>query len=330
MHVRALAASDGGSEDLLRLAATLTELHKEGQVRDYSYLLSLNCLVKHTAVAEQYFMHHKLEPFKQVMCAGNDSQLTYTLLVTLWLLSFGREARLKMADAQEGVLKYLIESCGRMQKEKVMRIAIKLIHNLKQEHTCVEALVDGGFIRILDSLGKGFIKDEALVRSMEEVGALLEDNIKVLSSLDKYKRELNNKVLDWGHVHTDKFWKEHVKKFDEDEFLLVKKVIELLKSKDSRTVAVSCYDLGEFSRFYPYGKKWTADQSARGPGGQGHDHPPDQGEREPRGQGAVPARPAQDHAKQLGHPVIITRAHYSCSDPSCVSSSPAPLPCSFS
>lgn len=50
---------------------------------------------------------------------------------------------------------------------------------------------------------------------MESVGEILEKNIKILSSFEKYVKELNTDKLDWTPVHTEKFWKENVKRFED-------------------------------------------------------------------------------------------------------------------
>ncbi|CAM9407999.1 unnamed protein product [Ectocarpus sp. 13 AM-2016] len=60
--------------------------------------------------------------------------------------------------------------------------------------------------------------------------------------------------LKWGPVHTEKFWREQARKFEADEFFILKQLIELLKSEDKSVVSIACYDLGEFVRFYPSGK----------------------------------------------------------------------------
>ena len=55
-------------------------------------------------------------------------------------------------------------------------------------------------------------------------------------------------------MHSEKFWKENVKKFEDNDFLLIRKLSELLTSQDNQNVAIACYDLGEFCRFHPFGK----------------------------------------------------------------------------
>jgi len=82
--------------------------------------------------------------------------------------------------------------------------------------------------------------------------------------------------LEWSPVHTEKFWKENVKKFDDNDYRknnnfifvffslrnnvilcleLIKKLVGLLDSDRSKNVAIACYDIGEFCRFHPFGRK---------------------------------------------------------------------------
>ena len=60
----------------------------------------------------------------------------------------------------------------------------------------------------------------------------------------------------WGPCHTEKFWQENAGLFDKQGNLGLITIIvnDCLKSADNRVKAVACFDLGEFSRFYPHGK----------------------------------------------------------------------------
>ena len=75
-------------------------------------------------------------------------------------------------------------------------------------------------------------------------------------SFEKYQKELNSMHLVWSPVHSEKFWKENVKRFEDNDFLMIRKLSDLLTSNDSQNVAIACYDLGEFCRFHPFGKKY--------------------------------------------------------------------------
>lgn len=46
----------------------------------------------------------------------------------------------------------------------------------------------------------------------------------ILRSFEKYLKEVNSLNLSWSPVHTEKFWKENVKRFEENDFLLIRLV----------------------------------------------------------------------------------------------------------
>ena len=69
--------------------------------------------------------------------------------------------------------------------------------------------------------------------------------------------------MEWGPIHSEKFWKENFKRFEEKDFEIIKlnlfikrKLIKLLESENEKTVSIACYDLGEFCRTHPFGKKY--------------------------------------------------------------------------
>lgn len=37
-------------------------------------------------------------------------------------------------------------------------------------------------------------------------------------SFEKYVKEINIQMLEWSPVHTEKFWKENVKRFDDNDY----------------------------------------------------------------------------------------------------------------
>ncbi len=54
------------------------------------------------------------------------------------------------------------------------------------------------------------------------MGLVLEGNIKILSSFDKYVKEVNSQLLEWSSVHTERFFKENYMKFENNDFLMIK------------------------------------------------------------------------------------------------------------
>ncbi len=116
----------------------------------------------------------------------------------------------------------------------------------------IETLVDCKVLELCDNYSKTNIKDLDLEDDLLKVGELLEKNLQVLTSFEKYVKELDQLEeggkLKWGHIHTDKFWKENVKKFEKDNFAIIARLVKILKNPVYKnkitTRAIACYDLG--------------------------------------------------------------------------------------
>ena len=62
-------------------------------------------------------------------------------------------------------------------------------------------------------------EDEDVPALLEDLGEALAANIKLLSSWDKYKKEVLSGSLDWTPMHTsDAFWTENAPHFEERDF----------------------------------------------------------------------------------------------------------------
>lgn len=129
-----------------------------------------------------------------------------------------------------------------------------IFKNVQDANSCLELMIDNRLLKIIDTILKGNIKDEELINEIKDIGAVLESNIRVLSSFDKYVKEVNSEMLEWSSVHNERFWKENALKFEANEYHIIKKLKHLLNSKRAINVAVACYDIGEFCRFYPRGR----------------------------------------------------------------------------
>ena len=80
-----------------------------------------------------------------------------------------------------------------------------------------------------------------------------------MSRWDVYENEVMTGNLEWGVLHTNKFFKEHCRKFEgkDNNFNLLKRLILLVTSDDEDVASVACYDIGEFVRHYPNGRSIT-------------------------------------------------------------------------
>jgi len=140
-------------------------------------------------------------------------------------------------------------------REKVVRMAIATLRNLnKQGSQYNERMIECGLLKTLDQLKERKWGDADIGEDILAVRDSLLRDFRELSSLERYEKEITSGKLDWGFLHTEKFWKEHVMEFEREDFKLIKLLAELLSSENVITVSVACHDLGEFVRFYPNGK----------------------------------------------------------------------------
>ena len=74
-----------------------------------------------------------------------------------------------------------------------------------------------------------------------------------------YKSEVRSGNLDWTPVHkSEKFWRENVHKFEENQFEIVAILLNLIRNSASNLVlAVACHDIGEFIRVHPRGREFV-------------------------------------------------------------------------
>lgn len=57
------------------------------------------------------------------------------------------------------------------------------------------------------------------------------------------------------HLARLQFWKENVEKFEEKDFQILRVLLKLLEaSRETRTLAVGCHDLGMFITNHPHGR----------------------------------------------------------------------------
>jgi len=89
-------------------------------------------------------------------------------------------------------------------------------------------MIDAGLIKVTDIASKSLIKDPDVKKDIDSILEILEKNLKILSSFEKYKKEVINGLLEWGPVHSSHFWKDNYKKMEEENFALIEKLVKLL------------------------------------------------------------------------------------------------------
>jgi V-type H+-transporting ATPase subunit H len=76
--------------------------------------------------------------------------------------------------------------------------------------------------------------------------------------MERYEREVESGMLRWSAVHSTEFWRENVRQFEVDNFRLIRMLAKVLEdSVDNTSLAVACYDLGEFARYHTHGRMYV-------------------------------------------------------------------------
>jgi len=87
----------------------------------------------------------------------------------------------------------------------------------------------------------------------------VDQNYKVFSSIEKFKKEVGKRSFKWGPVHSEKFWQENCFQFHQKEnldlILILVDMVEPGNNVDDRSKAIACFDLGEFARFFQFGRQ---------------------------------------------------------------------------
>ena len=72
--------------------------------------------------------------------------------------------------------------------------------------------------------------DGDIATSFEALEAVLGRNYQLLSSFEHYKKEVESGPLRWGPTHKERFWQENAKRFEQDNFYLIKVLLAKLRA----------------------------------------------------------------------------------------------------
>ena len=185
-----------------------------------------------------------------------NAQLLYSVGFLFWLLSYSPQHAEQLMEV--GAIKRVVTFLKTQSMEKVIRISVATLRNLisHADPAINEALIGLSLLPILDTLNKRKFKDQDINPDMEEVLTALNATIARLSTFDMYHSEVISGNLQWTPAHRNEvFWRENIGRFEEKNYQLVAKLIDLLADEDDVVREVACYDLGEFARFAPEGKR---------------------------------------------------------------------------
>ncbi|XP_071709380.1 V-type proton ATPase subunit H-like [Rutidosis leptorrhynchoides] len=190
-------------------------------------------------------------------------QLLYETCLCVWLLSYYEPAIEYLATSR--AIPRLLEVVKGSTKEKVVRLIVLTFKNLLSKGTIGAQMVDLGLPQIVQSLKAQAWSDEDLLEALNHLEEGLKDNIKKLSSFDKYKQEVLLGHLDWSPMHKDAiFWRDNTTNFEENDFQTLRVLLTILEtSNDPRALAVACFDLSQFIQYHPAGRVIVSDLKAK-------------------------------------------------------------------
>jgi len=186
---------------------------------------------------------------------GPNFQQIYEAVFCLWILSFNTDVQQKLTDPK--LIYNLCHIVKRCNKDKVIRISLAVLRNLLGIGKNNEKMITYGLLSSLGLLKQKRWGDEELEGDIKEIEEALEKNVDDLTSWDRYKNEVMASQLEWSPPHKSaKFWQENHLKFEEEDYNVLKLLKNILESNpDPKVKSIACWDIGEFVRVHPSGKR---------------------------------------------------------------------------
>lgn len=193
-------------------------------------------------------------------------QLIYQVVFCLWSLSYSADAALAMVTTKIGLVAKLVDIVKIVQKEKVVRVAIATLKNLLPVASAASDMVGAGLVKALEHLQQRKWADEDIVADLTVLAESLQVNVQGMSSWDVYAKEVASGKLEWSPSHkSDTFWKNNYHAFEAHDFAICKHLVALLSSPDPQTLAIACYDIAEFIKIHPEGRRIMTQIGAKQP-----------------------------------------------------------------
>lgn len=184
-------------------------------------------------------------------------QLIYSALYCIWLLTFLKDLRREMVDPV--FIRNICFLLKSINKDKVSRLCLAILKNLLRIGDAEKLMISYGLMKSIETIKSkpALVADKDILEDATAIGESLERIVDELTSFDMYRNEVLSYKLEWSPPHkSPKFWTENCFRFEEADNLLLRTLKEILsKEKDSAILIIACWDIGEFVRFHPRGRK---------------------------------------------------------------------------
>jgi len=204
---------------------------------------------------------------------GATVQQLYELCFTIWAISYecNSSYSIRSSFSRDGAVKSLCVLVKTAPREKVIRVALSALRNLaecksdgsdqsgKKEidgTTFLNDMISCGLMKQIELMKDRNWSDDDIKEDVAALSKLLQINYKEMSRWDLYVNEVVSGNLEWGVMHTEKFFQQNCMHFEGEkgDFSLLKRLIILVGGDDDDVASVACFDIGEFVRHYPNGR----------------------------------------------------------------------------
>ena len=84
-------------------------------------------------------------------------------------------------------------------------------------------MIDCGLIKPIGTLKNRNWADDDMIDDLDVLSEKLQTNLTELSTFEVFKKEIQSGNLEWTPAHrSEKFWKENIHHFDEDNYKVLK------------------------------------------------------------------------------------------------------------
>lgn len=194
---------------------------------------------------------------------ASKDQMQYQVTFCLWLLTFN-EAIAERIQTNHMVIPILADILNSTEKEKVKRIILATLKNLLTKPTGKEiikanclCMLQSKVKKLIELMQHSQIDDPEIVDDIQFLDTQLETLVMDVSTFDEYTLEITSQRLSWSPAHkSDKFWRENAQRLNENNFFLVRKLIDMLKlaTASPQSLEIALNDIGEYVRYYSRGK----------------------------------------------------------------------------
>mmetsp|Transcript_29384 Transcript_29384/g.57663 ORF Transcript_29384/g.57663 Transcript_29384/m.57663 type:complete len:462 (+) Transcript_29384:36-1421(+) len=220
-------------------------------------LMALKGLFMNPAARTQFQKRGGIRSLMSLVSQSANPQDLYLTCFCVWLLSYSnvdnKDESLRELE-EHGVIEKFKDILKSVVREKVIRVVFATLRNLIGKRRFNEDMIAHGMVKVIETVSGRKWTDEDLVSDMQVVNRVLEEKLQELSSFEMYAAELDSGNLTWSPVHQESFWRENIKKFEDNNFDMIRRLVLLLDADREECVEVACYDIGEFVRYHPDGK----------------------------------------------------------------------------